>query len=285
MLTKDALELIQQPKNTEAANSALIEGLKSTQHQSVVTLHSDFKLHSLESYQLGRFRFRGVFSTDSIDGFTTYIKDHANSECACFIETDKMRATTIFNIGGIASPGHCDDRAKIQLEMTAPYKALQSIIDKKISQKEVAEFIEDWRQHITASYADDAEGERAPMSLVKAIHSIRKITIEAKSSSESEVRSFGASNTSMDSIDVKSADMPPDYLYFTCEPYAGLQARKFELRLNVNTADRSFPALTLRVVQQELVKEEIAKEFEQVLQNKLGSLEHTTNLFIGEFTS
>jgi uncharacterized protein YfdQ (DUF2303 family) len=285
MITKEAIELLQQPKNTEASNSAIESAFGALDHQSVAALPETFKLHSLEGYQRGRFRFRGAFTTDSIDGFTAYIKDHAKSECACFIETEKMRATTIFNIGTVDQPGHCDDRAKLQLEMTAPYKALQSIIDRKLNQKEVAEFIEDWRQHITASYSEDAEGNRENVNLIKLIHSIRKITIEAKSSNESDVRNFGASSTSMDSIDVKSADMPPDYLYFICEPYAGLTPRAFELRLNINTADRSFPALTLRIVQQELIKENMAKEFEEVLDRKLSDLEHKAKLYLGDFNA
>ena len=88
----------------------------------------------------------------------------------------------------------------------------------------------------------------------------------------------------MESIDVKSADMPPAYLHFYCEPYLGLPQRTFDLRLSVITSDR-FPSLVLRIVQQEAHIEQIGEEFEAIINSRLGELDNKTSIFIGNFSA
>lgn len=277
-----AIKEIQKEQQIENANKALRASFKNS-HQSVAALHKDFVLENLEKFELQRARFRGKFSTAEPDALASYAKNKGANNASCFINAQQMSAALIFNIGSDAEPGHCDDKAHLGLEMTAPYKALLGIVDKRLAQKDVAEFIEDWRQLMSASSEADVDGNVTALPLAKAIHAIRKITIEAKATTESESRNFGATSTSMDSIDVKSADMPPAFLHFTCEPYRGLAVRTFDLRLSVIT-DRQ-PALTLRIVRHETVQEEMAKEFEGLINSKLGEIEPAIKTFIGDFAA
>lgn len=277
-----AIKEIQTAQQIEKANTALYDNFQK-EHQSVLALHKDFAIESLEKYEQGRTRFRGKFNTAEPDAFADYAKSKSQQNASCFINAQNMSAALIFNIGTNEQPGHCDDKAHLALEMTAPYKALLAIVDKRLAQKDVAEFIEDWRQLINASSEEDLDGNVTNIPLAKAIHAIRKITIEAKATTESETRNFGATNSSMDSIDVKSADMPPAYLHFKCEPYRGLAERTFDIRLSVIT-DRQ-PALTLRIVRHETEQEEMAKEFEGIINAKLGNIDPAIKTFIGDFAA
>jgi uncharacterized protein YfdQ (DUF2303 family) len=284
MLDKSALQHLQQEQSIKATNEAIIDALDFADCQSVVAVHKDFSIENLEKYQASRFRFRGAFCTKSIDGFSDYAQARNSKMASCFIDADAMRANMIFNIGDENQPGHCDSTASLALEMTAPYSALLSIINKPKSQKDIAEFIEDWRQLLTASGEEDADGNKEKISIIKAIHAIRKITIEAKAVSDTETRNFGASSSTMESIDVKSAEMPPAYLHFSCEPYLGLPSRTFDIRLSVLTGERT-PSLVLRIVQHETAQEEMAEEFEAIINSKIGNLENKTNIFIGKFSA
>lgn len=277
-----AIKEIQVAQQIVNANEQL-SGMFNGDHQSVVALHKDFAIESLEKFEYHRSRFRGKFSTAEPDAFAKYAKEKSADGASCFISARSMTAALIFNIGTTNEPGHCDDRSSLGLEMTAPYKALLEVVGKRLTQKEVAEFIEDWRAVMSASSEEDMDGNVAALPLAKAIHAIRKITIEAKATSESESRNFGATNTSMESIDVKSADMPPAYLHFTCEPYRGLAVRTFDIRLSIIT-DRA-PALTLRIVRHETVQEEMAEEFENLINSKLNEIQPPIKTFIGDFAA
>lgn len=196
-----------------------------------------------------------------------------------------MSATLILNIGNDETPGHCDNTARIELEKTAAYSALLSILDKPCSQKEIAEFIEDWRDHISAWGAENEDGERSNIPLPRALHAIRKITIEAKQSQETETRNFGAAASSMESIDLRGDQLPPEILEFMCNPYADLKVRTFELRVSVLTENKNFPVLKLRMIRQEEQNELMAEEFETLIKEKTGAIEPRVKTYIGKFAA
>lgn len=272
-----AIKEIQQSQTTAEANAVLNNQKLDT---PVAALPDNFKLNNLEQYRSLRSRFRGQLATKSIDSFSAYAALHKQSGSAVFIDADTMKAKLFINLGDQVSPGHCDHTATVSLEKCAAYTELLKIVDQRKSQKEIAEFIEDWRSILTASGEQDAEGICEKISIVRALHAVRKITIEAKSTTDSETRTFGATNTSMDSIDVKSMDMPPSFLHFTCEPFSGLSPRTFTLRLSVIT-DRA-PALVLRIVRFEEHEEEMAKEFQSLIVSKI---DPEIKTYVGSFAA
>ncbi|MGJ5648557.1 YfdQ family protein [Morganella morganii] len=241
-----------------------------------VVLPGDFNVKSLEQLQEGRYRFRGAMDTTSITDFVKYSLQHGVEEgVSCFIDADVMSAKTIFNIGTIGEPGHADNTAVVSLKKTSPFASLLNINGDRLSQKALAEWLEDWRDNLMAF---DAEGN--VIDIKQAINAVRKITIEASRSADHEDRDFGASRSVMENVEAKSRDIMPAVFQFTCTPYDELSERAIKLRYSVLTGG-DVPVLVLRIVQLEKLEEQIAQEFRDLLADKFEETEIQT--YIGKF--
>lgn len=241
-----------------------------------VVLPGDFDVKSLEHLQESRYRFRGAMDTTSISDFVKYSLQHGIEEgVSCFIDADEMAAKTIFNIGTIGEPGHADNTAIVSLKKTAPFASLLNVNGRKSGQKELAEWLEDWRDNLMAF---DAEGD--VIDIKQAINAVRKITIEASRSADHEDSDFGAKRSVMESVEAKSRDVMPAAFQFTCTPYDELSERAIKLRYSVLTGGE-VPVLVLRIVQLEKLEEQIAQEFRDLLADKFEETEIQT--YIGKF--
>jgi hypothetical protein len=58
-----------------------------------------------------------------------------------------MTARSVFNIGTLDNPGHADNVASITLKKTAPFRALLQIDGRRLKQKQIAEWLEDWSDY------------------------------------------------------------------------------------------------------------------------------------------
>jgi len=239
-----------------------------------VAVPEGVKVQSLETFAEGRFRFRGVLSTTSIEDFARYSKELSATGTSCFIDADNMKAVTVLNLGTLTQPGHADNTAQVQLKKTAPYSALLAVNGDRNGQKELAEWIEDWADNLTGF---DADGE--VIAAKKAAAALRKITIEAIQSSDFEDNDFSGKRSLMESVEAKTKDIMPVAFEFKCVPFEGLAERPFKLRLSIITGDR--PVLVLRVSQLEAIQEQIAAEFRDLLVEKFQGSE--VNTFIGAF--
>lgn len=255
--------------------SNLLEERLSSADCPAVALPESVRIHSLESLQDGRFRFRGKMETASILDFCRYCKDYAGEGVRSFINADNMSAVTVFNLGTLSLPGHADNTAVLKLKRTAPFQALLSINGDKNSQKDLAEWLEDWSEFLLAFTAD---GE--VLDIKRAIGGVRKITIEASSSADHEDSDFGAKRSVMESVEAKSKEVMPAAFEFKCVPYEGLGERRFRLRYSVLTGGNA-PVLVLRIVQLETAEELMATEFRELLETNFTDVEVET--FIGEF--
>ncbi|QGW04719.1 DUF2303 family protein [Proteus terrae subsp. cibarius] len=243
-----------------------------------IVLPNDFKVSSLENLQEGRFRFRGEMKTTSISDFVKYsIKNAVEEGVSCFIDADEMSAETIFNIGTIGEPGHADNTALVKLKQTAPFSALLKIDGVKYRQKELAEWLEDWRDYLMAF---DAEGN--VLDIKQAISAVRRITIESTRSAEHEDHDFSAKRSVLENVEARSKDVMPTAFQFTCTPYDELKERSIKLRYSVLTGG-DVPVLVLRIVQLENLEEQIAQEFRSLLCDEFDESEIET--FIGKFSA
>ncbi|MCE9840286.1 YfdQ family protein [Proteus terrae] len=243
-----------------------------------IVLPSDFKVSSLENLQEGRFRFRGEMKTTSISDFVKYsIKNAVEEGVSCFIDADEMSAETIFNIGTIGEPGHADNTALVKLKQTAPFSALLKIDGVKYRQKELAEWLEDWRDYLMAF---DADGN--VLDIKQAISAVRRITIESTRSAEHEDHDFSAKRSVLENVEAKSKDVMPAAFQFTCTPYDELTERNIKLRYSVLTGG-DVPTLVLRIVQLENLEEQIAQEFRNLLCDEFDESDIET--FIGKFSA
>ncbi|KGT87214.1 hypothetical protein NG99_23610 [Erwinia typographi] len=233
-------------------------------------------VESLEVFSLERFRFRGAMETTSIDDFVRYSVGYASGDepARCFIDADNMLARSIFNIGTLENPGHADNVSTIKLKKTAPFRAVLAIDGNRLSQKQIAEWLEDWSEYLTAF---DADGKIIDIS--KAAQAVRRITIQQATQQDHEDGDFSGRKSLMQSVEATSKDVMPVAFEFKCVPYEGLTERRFSLRNSLITGDE--PRFVLRIVQLEAQEEAIANEFRDLLIEKFDDEPVLT--FIGNF--
>jgi uncharacterized protein YfdQ (DUF2303 family) len=188
-----------------------------------------------------------------------------------------MTARTIFNLGTIEHPGHADNSALIVLKKTSPFSAVLSVNGRKQGQKELAEWLEDWRDYLLAF---DADGN--VLDIKQAIGAVRRITIESSRSSDHEDSDFSARRSVMENVEAKSKDIMPAAFEFKCTPYDELQERAIKLRYSILTSQDT-PTLVLRIVQLENLQELMAQEFRDILSAKFEETQIET--FIGNFSA
>ena len=246
-----------------AVNADKAVQLSST---TIPTLIKGEKLISIEHLMSGRARFRGRFETSVLSEFAGYLK--ANQGGVGYIGADSCTAKVYLNLGTQEKPGHGDWTASLKLEPTAAYAALRRADGVRFEQKQLVEWIEDW-----AALLDAEQG------MPYAIASIRNLTISTSKDVTHTDKDFGASRSSLESIEAKSGAGIPSHLQFTCTPYLGFMQRTFKLRLSVITGDK--PGLTLRIVGREQLDEDIAKEFKASLIENVGD---AATMTIGSFT-
>ncbi len=286
-ITADAIQKIAGLHSTAAASSEtreLTDGL-------AVVLHNDTSVKSLESLMPFRNRFRGEMQTTSLSAYADYIRNRESETTKCFIDQDYMTARAIFNMWEGAQPGHCDDKATLSLQKTAAFKALTQIDGKKLSQKELAEWLEDWASNITVyqgsrditSEDDNNLGDlNSPVHITKAINAIRKMTIETARKIESQDGDMNRKLSAMEAVEARTGDIKINSVVFTCKPYNNLDERAFDMRLSTTTGGDSL-SLTLRIMKLEAIEEEIAEEFQEKLE---ASLEDTSvDFYIGSFVA
>ncbi|MGY4876476.1 DUF2303 family protein [Vreelandella aquamarina] len=231
-----------------------------------------YELLSLEQFDGAPARFRGTFSTESIEDYANYV--NAEDEARVFVDVDDMRATAFFDLGHPGLPGHGEHKARLKLEKTAPYAACLSANGAQFAQKELAHWIEDWHHCITG---EDSNGvEMTPKQLANAV---RKIEIKATSERSHEDGDWNTRRSGMDALDASTGDQTPAIIRFHCQPYDDLSHRTFEMRVSILTDDK--PRLKLRIIGLEAMQEEIAKEFKQVLEREL---EESATLLLGNFS-
>lgn len=266
-LSKEAIQLI-----TDTALEATGKELQTDTR--TIVLPEGCQVITLEKWQAGRSRFRGIFSTHSLADFAAYAANRALPAAKGFIDQDEMTCTIIFNLGDDATPGHADDRATLRLKASAGYKAAQAIGGRAMTQKDLSDWIEDWHQFVTAVGADGSH-----MAISKAIAAVRTITVKAASESDHKVSETGSSRSAMDQIEASSKETLPTSLLFSVVPFEGLTEQQIQLRLSVITSG-AHPTLKLRWVGEDVQREDIAQEFKTVLQSKIGE---NATLVLGAF--
>lgn len=249
MFSEEAIKVLQQAEAVKAANESVQAAINGK--TSIAALPEDFNVHNLEQYQLLRNRPRGVMTTTAIDNFAAYIGAQRVDGATVFI-SDDIDATAILNLGTVAAPGHADNIAKLAPVKTAAFKALLAIDGVNMNQRQTAEFLEDWTENVTCMNS-------AEISIGKAIAAVRKLSIEAIRKSESTVQNLSESRSAFESVEASSSDPLPEFVYFKCTPYHGLQERTFVLRFSVLTSSDK-PLIVLRIRQLQTHIEEMGNE-------------------------
>lgn len=276
-MEKEAIKHLQDDAVIDAINQVLIEN-----DADLLALPESARLEDLEQYSDRRRRFRGTFATNDPKGFANYCVTNVTEtiKSACFIDPEQMAALTILDLGTVNAPLHADHKATLSLQKTAAFKALLQIEGKRMDQKSAAEWLEDWAPHLAATIRGEDGPEFYPLS--KAIAAVRLVTLKTNTEQEHEDRDYGATRSTMASVEAKSRDQPlPNFLEFTCNPYHGLPERTFRLRIALITSDGD-PEFRFRMVQAEQEQEEMADDFADLIRQEMGGVMDVT---IGRMTA
>ncbi|OTG73393.1 hypothetical protein B9T23_13650 [Acinetobacter terrae] len=247
-------------ENTEA--NTIVELAKPVENLGrgdLVAINDNYKVLDLEKYQDGRNRARGVLNTPSLEDFKTYVLDAQSETAPVFVDHKNVSATAVLNYSEeFHAQGHCDHLANLKLEPTVVWSKLNSLKDRKLSQRDFAVFIEDWTSVLEIT---DAEG--TVINPVQALAAIRNMKIDSSVTVDNSVGNLSESRSRFDKVEARSKEeFTPAYFKIYDSAYLGLDERLIVLRLIINTNDEK-PVFSIQIVKEELLCNEIVQEFKE----------------------
>ena len=247
-------------ENTEAkAIATLSNPALQLVRGDLAAVNQDYKVLDLEKYQDGRNRARGVLNTPSLEDFKSYVLDAQEGNAPVFVDHKNVSATAVLNYqeqGHVQ--GHCDHLALLKLESTVVWSKLNSLKDRKLSQRDFAVFIEDW---VSVLEITDADGN--VIGGAQALSAIRNMKIDASVTVDNSVGNLSESRSRFEQVEARSKDeFTPAYFKIRDSAYLGLDERLIVLRLIINTNDEK-PVFSMQIVKEELLCNEIVQEFKE----------------------
>lgn len=245
----------------------------------VVASRDGISIENIEHLQAGRARFRGTYSASTISDFTSYCA-HRALDPTIFLDAQAGSATAFFNLGDEKQPGHADDRATLKLRPTSPFAAVSDLSRTQFTQRQLADWLEDWSDFVKPFYGEEVRG-----TLANAIAAVRSIEIKAGSNVSHDDRDFGATRSALEQIEARAKEATlqlPSGFIFTCEPYDGFESVEFRLRLSVTPSDP--PKLSLRVIGLDEARERIAQAFVDLVKQGLSARNAPARIYRGAFT-
>ncbi|MFT0212863.1 DUF2303 family protein [Pseudomonas sp. F1_0610] len=240
----------------------------------IIALPENILVNDLENYMPQRRSFRGNFNTSSIENFAYYVNQQDTATVFIDLESPTLNAKAIFDLGDVEEPGHCRHTSQLSLKPTAVFAAVQQINGNPVNQQKLAEFLEDWQDHIQAV----ADGEE--VNIYKALAAVRNVTIEKINKSDFIERDFGQTTSAMDQIEAKSIERLPGYLHVRLTPHEGLAEIVIKLRVGIQT-NAEKPTFVLRWMQEDAVREAIGQDLKRVLHERIEG----KDMLIGTFNS
>lgn len=282
MLTKEAIQEIAQAEAISAAQVAVggaFSGGDDT--NGFAALPDNFKLTDLEQHMPLRRRPRGKMTTAVLAHFAAYVAAHKQEGATVFVDKHAMNATAVLNLGTPAAPGHADNTATLAPQATAAYQAMQFILQRSnnqgLSQRELAEFMEDWAP-ATNMLCETADGATPPVK--HCIDAVRKVTIDTATKRESVEGQLSAERSDFERVAASGGGNPlPAFVRMAFEPYHGIDKRSFLLRLGVRTEGAI--KLTLRLIKAEEHAEQMAVE----LAEKVTAAIEGAPVFVGSYSA
>lgn len=256
MIDKEALEKLQQAAAINALNEQLYDALNNIPNKAVMVAPQDFKLHDLQKFLPTARSMRGRLKTRSLESFAAYVKANGSADtCRVFTDTEEMKAVAILDAGNIDAPGHCEHQATLTLDRTPACSAMHGNVDAgSLSQRQLAEFLEDWSGLWTAKNGEDL------IDTASAIAAVRDLTIDAARKLEQKEESLSASRSAFESVTASSKHRLPSTILFTCDPHDGFEQRTFTLRLRVRL-DGERARFALDLANPAVMEEAIGNEF------------------------
>lgn len=263
-ITAEAIKALLQSEATTATNAALSAAIPELNGQGIFAHHQDMKTIDLEGKLPLRRRARGAMSTEFVAPFAEYVAAHAQPGTTVFINANDMSAQAVLNFGSNALPGHCDNITNVELKETAAYKAMTRLLMSAMSQRDLAEWLEEWGAMVMVR--EGHEPDAPVLDLKSCINAVRNVTIKAVKDAESAVGNFSQTRSALEEISMQAkadAKLPP-FLHLKFQPYQELVERTFIVRVSAITS-RDEPLFRCNLLAAEQHQEDMANEFAQVV--------------------
>lgn len=108
----------------------------------LVALSVNTKIESLEQYQEKPNRIKRQVKMLSCDSFTNYINRFKNAETSVYLDVDQGKFGAMLDHYGTDSPSWCDHAVGFEPKLSLEWAAWCNINDQKLSQLDLAHFIE-----------------------------------------------------------------------------------------------------------------------------------------------
>lgn len=231
-------------------------------------------VESLERFASTRSRFRGTYSTSSINDFMRAVVSRGTGGAQGFIDVDRMTARVFFNLGialGEIQPGHADDIAELHLKPTPAFAAFKVAASGVFTQKPLVEWLEDWADQLTADFGGAVHSADAadPRAIKAAIAALRRVKIKATSESTHTDKNYGHARSALEDVEASAEGALPQGFRFTCVPYEGFDSHTFAVRLRIHPDDDK-PTFKLHWARAERDAEALAAELNAKLSNGIG---------------
>ena len=225
----------------------------------LIAVNNDYSIEDLEEFANGRNRARGVLRTPSLEDFKTFVLNDQSETAPVFVDHKNVSATAVLNYSQAEyAQGHCDYQAILKLEPTVVWSKLNSLKDRKLSQRDFAVFIEDW---VSVLEITDADGN--VISGAQALAAIRNMKIDSSVTVDNSVGNLSESRSRFEQVEARSKEeFTPAYFKIHDSAYLGLDERLIVLRLIINTNDEK-PVFSIQIVKEELLCNEIVQEFKE----------------------
>jgi uncharacterized protein YfdQ (DUF2303 family) len=208
----------------EIAKLATCDAHKS---DKFIVIQEGQEVQSTERFQASPDRFRGTFTTNIVEEFTTYLNTNASSNTGVFIDPGYGLASAVIDLGTQANPQWGSHKANLVLEATPEYATLITTNGLALKQANFIDLVEDFSECFTFHFAGNF------LDTKETVQRLRRLSVNSAASAQVTLGDAGESRSLADSVEVKvnGAEQPPEGFTFTCSPYEGFGPFTAECRL------------------------------------------------------
>lgn len=256
---------------------ALTQG-QETGHDPAIVLPEGVRVESLGHLLPAPLARRGTFTTTMLAAFLSYCEDYVKPlRTEVFVSPEKRAAKAVFDQGDADDPGWGSHTGELFLKRTASYDALLKSDRVPMAQEKFVEWVEDNEDALVFSGRDGTE-----MPTPLAIRALRELTVQQAKVSTSSFENLSSSTSAMESVELSSAlEMPHGFRFITA-PYLSLEIRNVEAVLKARQVGETAVSLSYRIKSLELLEEDVANEFADLL-SEATELEEAT-VYLGSYS-
>lgn len=147
MFDKEAIVQLQESSAAAYLSESIHYAVNGCADPLPVAIPGNFALEDVEKmvapYRATRRRLSGCLKTPNEAHFIAYCRANKQPGAMVSVDAQDMSAEALLNFGTTEAPGHADNRAKLVYHQTASFQSLLRVNKRDLSQRELAEWMED----------------------------------------------------------------------------------------------------------------------------------------------